>query len=288
MKERIYRLPESFDDNPSSDVYFHFYVTNKPTTKNKVVFSKNLICFLQQGHKQVHTSNDSATIDEQQLLLLPSGSMLMSERMAKKSQFKSILLFFSDQFLSDFCLKHGIEPSSKTSSTGLVALSKDRFLHHFESSLELLKSLSPGNVLQSIKLEELLLYLLYQYPAKIKAFIQAIITQQPMLRLKQTVQHNIDKNLTVEEIAFLCNMSMSTFKWHFSETFLTSPKKYFTDYKMKRAKRMLISGERPSDIYEQLGYENLSAFSTEFKKHFGISPKQFQLDPIAKVFEPVA
>ena len=45
--------------------------------------------------------------------------------------------------------------------------------------------------------------------------------------------------------------------------------------------------KRPSEIYADLGYENLSAFSTEFKKHFGMPPKQFQIgnDPEEKAFE---
>lgn len=288
MSDRIYALPESFDAK-ASEIYFHFYSTKKPTIRNKVVFSKNLICFLQQGQKQVHTPTDNTIINEQQLLLLTSGSMLMSESMPKNSLFKSILLFFSDQFLADFCMKHGIGVTGKPSDKcSLVTLPKTPFLQHFETSLQLLKTLPAENGIQSVKLEELLLYLLHQFPAKMKSFIFSALSQQPLLKLKQTVQHNIDKNLTVEEIAFLCNMSMSTFKRHFAEAFNTSPRKYFTDYKMKQARRMLGSGSRPTDIFDQLGYENLSAFSTEFKKYFGLSPRQFQLEPTAKVFEPVA
>jgi AraC-like DNA-binding protein len=43
--------------------------------------------------------------------------------------------------------------------------------------------------------------------------------------------------------------------------------------RMERAKAMLNDRKlRPSEIYLDLGYESLAAFSTEFKKHFGVAP----------------
>ena len=44
---------------------------------------------------------------------------------------------------------------------------------------------------------------------------------------------------------------------------------------MARAALLLKQSKRPSEIYFDLGYENLSAFSNEFKKHFGVSPKNY-------------
>jgi AraC-like DNA-binding protein len=100
----------------------------------------------------------------------------------------------------------------------------------------------------------------------------------------------MEKGLTIDELAFLCNMSVSTFKRHFSEVFHTSPKKYFIQNRMEKAKKLLQLNKRTSEIYFELGYSNLSSFSSEFKKHFGVSPKQFhaEFEPKAKVFESLA
>jgi AraC-like DNA-binding protein len=59
---------------------------------------------------------------------------------------------------------------------------------------------------------------------------------------------------------------------------------------MDRARAMLAAQQRPSDIYEELGYEHLAAFSNEFKKHTGITPGHFRqrFEPIAQASEPMA
>lgn len=289
MGNDVYKLPEFLTHGNNSDTSIHFYETDRSSVKNKVVFTQNLICFIQQGQKEVYTTNCNTWLNEQQLFLLPAGSVLMSESIAKDDRFKSLLIFFSDKFLVDFCMKYNVEAEHKNPQKGeIMALEKDAFIGNYASSLQLLPAIQNDHLLQSVKLEELLLYMLRNWPNKMNFFIGDALLPKPQLKMKQTVLHNIDKTLSVEEIAFLCSMSLSTFKRHFSEIFKTSPKKYFTEHRMKKAKLMLKRGERPSDIFWQLGYEDLSAFSSEFKKHFAISPSQFQkeFEPKEKVFEP--
>ena len=82
-------------------------------------------------------------------------------------------------------------------------------------------------------------------------------------------------NLKVEEIAFLCNMSLSTFKRHFKEEFQASPGKWLLDKRLEKAKILMEQRDvKASDVYLEIGYNNLSNFSTAFKNKFGISPKE--------------
>src|SRR5690606_31502312 len=106
-----------------------------------------------------------------------------------------------------------------------------------------------------------------------------IISTHKLTDFETVVNNNLNKNLTVSQLAFLCNMSVSTFKRTFEKIFGMPPKKYFREYKLNRSMIMLKEGKRPTEIYFELGYESLSAFSSEFKKHFGVSPKVYaQLD----------
>jgi len=85
----------------------------------------------------------------------------------------------------------------------------------------------------------------------------------------------VHSNLKLEEIAFLCNMSLSTFKRNFTAEYKVSPGKWLQDKKLQRAKDLLESGHlKSSDIYLEVGYNNLSNFSIAFKNKFGVSPTE--------------
>lgn len=92
---------------------------------------------------------------------------------------------------------------------------------------------------------------------------------------KKTVESKIHSNLKLEEIAFLCNMSLSTFKRHFIKEYQISPGKWLQDKRLQKAKKMLETADlKPSDIYLDFGYNNLSNFSIAFKNKFGTNPSE--------------
>ena len=91
------------------------------------------------------------------------------------------------------------------------------------------------------------------------------------------IENNTLNKLTLKELAFLCNMSISTFKRIFEKKFKESPIKWFQDKRLEHSAYLLKNNsKRASDIYEEIGYENLSNFIHAFKLKFGVTPKQYQ------------
>lgn len=286
-----HQLPDGFLSGKPAETLLHFYETNEPSIKNQVQLTQHLFCLLLQGQKTVHSSTTTHQIDAQSILLMPRGSVLMTEKTADSGTYRSILLFFSTAFLLDFSARHGYSTQGmKERNITAIVWEKDAFITNYIQSLELLKPATISPNMQQLKLEELLCYLFETYPETMQHFLAGVAQEQQHISLKQVVSANIDNNLTIEELAFLCNQSVSTFKRHFTEAYHTSPKKYFTEHRMRKAQQLLQLYQRPSDIYHRLGYENLSSFSAEFKKHTGRSPKQFQLelDPNSTILEPIA
>jgi AraC-like DNA-binding protein len=70
-------------------------------------------------------------------------------------------------------------------------------------------------------------------------------------------------------------MSLSTFKRHFIKEYKISPGKWLQDKRLQKAKETLEEGNlKPSDIYLNFGYNNLSNFSIAYKNKFGYSPNK--------------
>jgi len=57
--------------------------------------------------------------------------------------------------------------------------------------------------------------------------------------------------ISLEELAFICNLSVSTFKRRFVDIYGMAPGKWFLQKKMEWAKELILQGgERPGEIYD--------------------------------------
>ena len=75
----------------------------------------------------------------------------------------------------------------------------------------------PAEVRQ-LRIEELLLYMLHADPQRFHS-IQIITRDRPQLQIKKVVESQIGQPTTVDDLAFLCHMSTSTFKRKFAEIY---------------------------------------------------------------------
>lgn len=284
MSSEIYSLPENFGIG-NRDVLIRLYSSNRPSFKNKVLFSKNLFCLVRKGIKDVYTATGKETITSNDVLMLPAGSALMSERFAG-DKYEAILIFFGNDTLINFCATRGLAINEKSSGQSVFKVPQDGFLKNYSESLLLLNE-RENSSMHELKVYEILSYISTAFPQLFVDFALQALSGKEDIKLKQVVEMNLYKGLRIEELAFLSNMSISTFKRHFGIIYKMPPQKYFAQARMEHARLLLSLQKRPSDIYDELGYESLSAFSNEFKKYFGMSPKQFQpnIEPQEKAFE---
>jgi len=260
------------------------YNADVASSKAKIKLQQNLFSFLLEGEKTVHYAGTQIKIEPHQFLLLSAGNCLMSEKIAREGgRYCSILISFDNIVLADFFTRHpqvGGTASGKTHEVPFLQFEKDAFLVNFIESLGcILASGQPVSAnMRRIKLEELLLYLSENHPGQIQKLQHVCQQAAGDLLIRQAVTANIDNNITVEELAFLCNTSLSTFKRRFASIFGTSPNKWLLEKRMQKAAQMLKQGKyKASEIYYELGYENLSSFIQSFKQVHGITPRQYQL-----------
>lgn len=271
-------------DSNSADLSIIRYNSDVVSINARIKLQQNLFSFLLEGQKCVQYAGTQAKIDPNQFLLLSSGNCLMSEKIAATDgHYRSILFFFDNKLLADFFIRHPetVLPSiSEKNEVPFLVFEKDAFLINFIESLGfMLASGQPLSAeMRKVKLEELLLYLNEHYPERIQRFRNSSYEADEDLLIRQAITSNIYNAVTVEELAFLCHMSLSTFKRRFARIYGTSPNKWLLEKRMEKAAQLLKQGEcKASEIYFELGYENLSSFIQSFKQVHGITPKQYQL-----------
>ena len=259
------------------------YVSDKQAPRNKIFLPKNLVTLLEHGEKVVYYDNNKTTIKDDQFAILSSGNCLMTEKLPVNASYRSTMLFFDNTVLTKFFIKYASiidNISSKSDKTKMpfVVFKKDEFIKTYITSLKLiqLKPTSFSDKIIELKFEELMLHLLEKYPNEILSFQNKEQEEYSDFEIRKAVELNITNNLTLEELAFLCHTSVSTFKRKFIKLYDATPSQYFLQQKMEIAKSLLLQNENPSEVFYKVGYENHSSFSQSFKQVYGISPKQFQ------------
>lgn len=274
----IANIPEIYsqDQEVRGDLLVYDFKMTNDVVKSKVNLSMNMFSFLQVGKKQVHFADTSIAVNSKQSLLLKKGNWLWTELLDKEAIYYCKLFFFSEEKLIEFLQKHTKSGSPHKDEIPYFVIENDDYIITFLNSLAVLNT-APSDYTEQlllVKFEEIMLYLLYKYEQKFEYYLYSLISKE-VSPFKKVVESNVHSNLKLEEIAFLCNMSLSTFKRHFTLEYNEAPGKWLQDKRLQRAKDLLHEGLlKPSDIYLDVGYNNLSNFSIAFKNKFGISPKE--------------
>ena len=272
-------LPDELNLSNSSFIQVYDYESTQEISKQEIILNKNTFSFLQEGTKEVFFDNSSYAIDNSQFLLMKSGHCLMTEKLSNVAEnYRSILFFFSNEDVLKLIRKYELKISTRKTLYSTYSFEYDSFISGFvKSLLEISKfSKSLQEKILKAKFEEIMLYLI---ALKGVDFLYSIINNSDNQSQKfiQTVESNRLNKLTIKELSFLSNMSVSTFKREFEKHFHNSPSKWFQDKRLEHSAFLLKNEKkRPSDIFEEIGYETLSNFVQAFKVKFGVTPKQFQ------------
>jgi AraC-like DNA-binding protein len=262
------------------DITFMLYKEHSKFEKNRVIFNVNVISFVVNGVKDIYKATQHHVINTGEAVLITEGNSILAEHSLNTSEYSSILIFFPTKYAVNFLDKIDVRLQ-----TPVITDSDDKLLKfrqtayqagYLQSLLHIIEHQSEIPPALAIhKLEELFLSLPDKQLQKFAAIFQPEVKAE--LSLKKLVEKNLLSNLTLDEIAFLANKSLSTFKRDFEKAYNISPGKYIRERKLEIASAELLQGKRAADLYLDLGYESVSNFTSAFKKHYGITPKQYQL-----------
>ncbi|HYF68728.1 MAG TPA: AraC family transcriptional regulator [Ohtaekwangia sp.] len=128
-----------------------------------------------------------------------------------------------------------------------------------------------------LKIKELILLLIQSSHAKtVHELISALFTRKSVT-VSDVVNAHIFDNLSIDELAELSGLSVTSFKTEFSKIYKEPPGHYIRRRKIERAKELLrISNDSISQIADQLGYSDISHFSKSFQAQCGESPSVYR------------
>lgn len=91
------------------------------------------------------------------------------------------------------------------------------------------------------------------------------------------LQQHLTENISIEELARLSCMSLSSFERKFKQHFGLTPKQYILHLKVHEACRLLPQAHSIARVAVETGFGGQSYFTKQFRTVVGITPKQYQM-----------
>ncbi len=268
--------------------------------KNKIVFEKIEISyfkrmpklfqedeacfmFINEGEFSVRTPDEFISYDKDKGLLAKCFDFFFETSSKQRASSKSVevigvLLYPS---IVEDLFQFDITKSNHSLNYNVTQIQVDGLINNFKESLNILldnPELADENLIRAKLIEFVLLISKTQNAPSQLDFLSAMFRKNES-EFSMTISNNLYSNLSINEFAHLCGMSVSSFKRKFKEVFKESPKKYMLKMKLEKASKTLTTKEdRISDIAYDCGFETISTFNRSFKSHFGKSPSEYRLD----------
>lgn len=193
-------------------------------------------------------------------------------------ELEKVFVFFDEQFLRLFQEKHKINAAKGIISDTIVKINPTGLIPNFIHSL--MPYYYGGGKIEArfsdIKKEELLIILLENQPELSSVFFD--YGRPEKINLEEFMNRNYRFNVSLQRFAYLTGRSLSAFKRDFKTIFNETPNKWMVKKRLQEAYFLIDKkNKRPSEIYLELGFEDLSHFSLAFKKLFGVRPTHIKL-----------
>lgn len=251
-------------------------------TLKEYVEDEACFMFVNKGEVGVRTPDDYLKLNKDTAMIAKCLNYFFEPSDDKercKNGIESVGVFLYPSLIKDL-FNLDVSLSSHTNNYNVKQVQVDMLLDNFKNSINILLE-NPELVDDSMiktKLKEFVQLLVKSQNAPSQLDFLAALFKPKEVAFKTVIQQNLFSNLSLEELATLAHLSVSSFKRKFKETFDESPKKYITQKKVEKAAELLkSSNNRISDIAYDVGFESVATFNRNFTTTYSKSPSEFRL-----------
>ncbi|MBT1686107.1 helix-turn-helix domain-containing protein [Dawidia soli] len=236
--------------------------------------SQHAFTHIFEGSLAIDTGADRQTYQAGDTLLVKRNQLVRSVKYPGASgQMRSITVFFSQERLRDFALTDVPKAVNPYTGKSIVQLRRDPLYAAYAASLVPYESNASQSLeaITVLKTHEAVLLLVQLDPAVKQMLFD--FSEPGKIDLEAYMKQHFTFNVELKRFAYLTGRSVATFKRDFEKVFHMSPSRWLLQKRLQEAHYQIKEkGRRPSDVYLEVGFEDLSHFSFAFKKTYGVAP----------------
>jgi len=253
-----------------------------PPFRYEAIF-QNTGCFIYFKEKgpKLFSSEVNVKLKGNEAVLLKCGNHFVDLlRETKDNQIEVIVFHLFPDVLKKLYtgdLPKIIEKQSRSKSSQVIVSSN--VIAKFIESLEFYfqnPSLVNDDLLE-LKIKELILLLIQSKNIDSILELVADLYFTNTIQIREVIELHLFSNLKLEELAKLCNLSLSSFKREFKKEFDDSPTNYINNRRLDKAKELLDITDLPiSEIAYETGFKDSLYFTRLFKNKIGVPPTTYR------------
>ncbi|MBO9583603.1 MAG: helix-turn-helix transcriptional regulator [Flavobacterium sp.] len=253
--------------------------------KTEAAFSDHLLVWLISGETKIIQADQSFVFGPGSTFLIPRNQLATIINIPKDGlPHKAVAMHLSAERLREFYNHEST--AQKRIQSKVFSFEEHPLLESCLSSLIPYFDMQenfPKNI-ASLKITEAISIL-----KTINTDIDAILSDfddPGKIDLISFMEKNFMFNMPLEKFGYLTGRSLTTFKRDFYKSFSMTPQRWLTKKRLELAYHHLSEKNRkPVEVYYETGFENLSHFSSAFKKQFGYAPTELQKEKKARVVD---
>lgn len=244
-----------------------------PEISPEQFIAEHFFLYLAKGTIEGYDGISKYTLKEGEYCMVRKNHLARYNKQKQNGEFEKVVVIFDTEFLEKFAIKHKVIVQNSMNEASFVHINKSDLVPNFIISL--MPYYNSGgeidNTFSNIKREELLLILLKENPELTNILFDFAPPEK--IDLEAYMNRNYKFNISIDRFAYLTGRSISAFKRDFAAIFSDTPSRWLIQRRLQEG-YFLIEKKRkkPSDIYLDLGFEDLSHFSFAFKKKYGVTP----------------
>ncbi|HEX4851120.1 MAG TPA: AraC family transcriptional regulator [Puia sp.] len=273
-----------------NELLFAEYTCMNDETRMGIWSDKNYFAFIQSGKKMWKSIHQEYPVNQGEILFIKKGANLTHQFF--DDEFCAIFIFIPDDFITSFLKKNFIGPKAPADLSGqdsVIRIPSNQLLSNYAQSIRsfLMLDDQPDELLLKLKFEELLLSLVTNRENRSLTDYFISLSENKEYRFTQVMEDNFAYNLSLEEYARLCHMSLSSFKRAFKNYYHSAPANWLKERRLELAHQKLINTNLAvNQVSFECGFEDVSHFIRVFKQKFNHTPFQYRQKYAAEV--PVA
>ncbi len=248
------------------------------TRQAENVVAMHVFSYVESGSIAIEDVNGKHILSAGDCGFYPKNALLKFTKLpdSENGEYRSLSIRLDENRLKHLSESYPALENQK-SDMGITNFGKDKLLQLFAQSLiEYIKA-EPNTDADFLELKrnEIATLLLKRKPELANVLFD--FSAPGKIPLEDFMRRNYHFNLPHSQFAYLSGRSLASFKRDFQKTFGESPGKWLQHTRLEEAGRLIREkGAKPTEVYLDVGFENLSHFSDAFKKEFGVSPSKYR------------